>query len=89
MGTGSNDIRPFVLATQVAWDDVVDGQVGGMAAAVLAGEIIPAEHFPAGQLDADSRTGNHFFQPDDGRQGVTARDRFYLAPAVQDKRSLL
>ena len=48
-----------MLASTLARDDVVDGQVGRFAPAILAGETITPEDFVLGQLDAWARAVNH------------------------------
>jgi len=49
--TGRNHIRPDMSTLQMLGKHVVKGQVGGVASAILAGIIIPAEDLATGQLD--------------------------------------
>lgn len=62
---GCNDICPDMRSAEVFWQDVVDRQVSGMPPAVLAGVIIPAKYFPAGQLDFQAGAMDHLIQTDD------------------------
>ncbi len=64
---GGDDIIPDVFAPQVARNDVVDGQVQGVFAAILAGEVIATEDFTAGQLQSWPGTVHHVLQADNGR----------------------
>jgi hypothetical protein len=68
---------------------VVDGQVGQTPATVLTGKVIPSKHFSAGQFDPHTRPDYHLLQPDDGWQGVRARDSFHLSAAVYNQRGLV
>ena len=54
----------------------------------LAGIIVPAEDFPAGQLDPGTRPVNLFLQPDDGRTRQKLGDGVDVAATIQDHVSL-
>ena len=43
---------------------MVDGEVAGLASAILAGEIIPAENFFTVEFDDRAGTFDHPFQAD-------------------------
>ena len=43
---------------------MVDGEVAGLASAILAGEIIPAENFFTVEFDDGAGTFDHPFQAD-------------------------
>ena len=58
----------------MARDDVVEGQVVRLAAAVLAGVPIAGEDLAARQLDARSGPANLVLEPDD-RRGAEFRPR--------------
>lgn len=49
--TGRNHIRPDMFTIQMLGKHVVNSQGGGVAPAILAGIIIPAEDLATGQLD--------------------------------------
>ena len=45
--------------------DVVDGQLGSVFAAILAGVVIPAKNLGFGESDIGSGTFDHIIQADD------------------------
>ncbi len=85
MRAGSHQVGPHVLSSQVAWDDVIDGQVGDVLAAILAGVVIPSQHFPFGQLNPRARPVDHFFQADDGWARENLPYSLDLTAAIQDQ----
>lgn len=70
--------------TEMARDDVIDGQRGCMLTAVLANEIIPSQDLSLGQLDLRPRSFDHPLQADDRRDGISARYRLELAAPIQN-----
>ena len=40
--TGSNQVGPDMFTTQVAWNDMINGERLNMLATVLAGVVVPA-----------------------------------------------
>ena len=81
-GTGRNQIFPGMHASQVAWDDMINGQVADALAAVLACVIVAAQDFPLGQAYMLSRALNHVAQADYGWSGESARDSSYYSSPV-------
>src|SRR6266550_2409794 len=71
---GRDEVLPGVAAAAMARDDVVEGQVVRLAAAVLAGVPIAGEDLAARQLDARSGPANLVLEPDD-RRGAEFRPR--------------
>ena len=63
-----DEVLPGVAAAAVARDDVVEGQVVGLAAAVLAGVAVAREDLAPGQLDPRPRPPDLVLEPDDGRR---------------------
>jgi hypothetical protein len=57
-------------STAMARNDMIERQVIGSAAAILARECIAQEDFLPGELDASARSPNEADEPDDGRVGV-------------------
>lgn len=45
---------------------MVNGQIGGLATTILAGEAVSAENFFSGQLNHRSRTFNHVIEANYG-----------------------
>ena len=66
---GSNHIFPYMFASQVLRENMIQGKVKNTLSAVLAGIIIPAEDLPAGKLYSWTRAMNHLVEPDHGRSG--------------------
>jgi len=50
---------------KAARDNMVNGELGTILAAVLAGVIVAPQDFAPAQLDFPARSFNHPFQPDD------------------------
>jgi hypothetical protein len=85
-----DQVFPAVRAASVARNDVVNGQVGSLPAAILASVVVAAEYFTFVQLDVRARPVNDLFQADDrgpriAEPGQTAMDapgkkrsRFFL-----------
>ena len=65
-----DEVLPGVSATPMARNDVVEGQVVGLAAAVLAGMPVAREDLAAGQLDPRSRAADQVLEADDGGRAV-------------------
>ncbi len=86
---GSHNIRPHVGATHVTRQNVVDGEVGGLLSAVLAGIVVAAEDLAAGEADVRMRGVDHLLQADDGRDGVFGAGSVYDAPAVENQKSFV
>lgn len=87
--TSCYQVIPGVRSALVARHDVVDGQFGGLGAAILAGVIITAEDLCLGQLDGGARAFDHVLQADDGRGGVKLGNCFDIAAAVFDQPGFL
>lgn len=85
MWAGSHQVYPGVLSSQVAGDDMVDGQCSAMLPAVLAGEIVAAQHLALGQLDARTRAMNHLFETDDGGTRIDLPNCLNLAASIEDQ----
>lgn len=70
--TGRYHIGPYVLSSKVARDDVIDGQVMGFLAAVLAGEIVTPKDLTAAKSHPAARSVHHLPQADNrgAREGV-------------------
>jgi hypothetical protein len=71
----------------VARDDVVDGQVECVFAAVLAGVAIAPEYLAARQLNTLAGPLDHLFQADNGRAGKNGIDRPDFSSTVHHQRS--
>jgi hypothetical protein len=54
-----NDVQPGVRTANVAWDDVVDGEIIHLSAAILAGVAIAAQDLLAYQTNCRSGAVNH------------------------------
>ena len=65
-----DEVLPGVPAATVAGDDVVEGQVVRLAAAVLAGVPVAGEHLAPRELDPRSRAPDLVLQADDGGRPV-------------------
>ena len=63
---GGNHILPSVAAVLATGYHVVQSQVLGLLAAILAGEPVSQEHLFLGQLPGQERPFDHVDQPDDG-----------------------
>lgn len=74
-GAGRDDVIPDVLSPEMAWINVVDGQVSALPAAVLAGEIVASKHLASIEFHAQTWPMDHLLQADDGwaRDGVVNR----------------
>jgi hypothetical protein len=59
-----------------------------MPAAVLAGEIIPAEDFAPGELDMCAGPADHVLQPDDGWARESPRHGVDVSTTVRHEVSL-
>ena len=82
-GTGGDHIFPDMPAPEVSGEDMVNGEIGQVPAAVLAGKIIAAENFPAGHLELGARPISHLLQADDRRSGQDGIDRSNFPAAVE------
>jgi hypothetical protein len=63
---GRDHVRPHMLPAQVLGQDMVDGQGGVTAAAILAGIIIASKDFASSQFHAWARPMDHVLQADHG-----------------------
>lgn len=82
--TGGHEILPFMATTEMAWDDVIDGQRAGMLTAILADKVIAAQDLALGQLDLRARSLDHPLQANDRGHGIIIRHRLDLAAPIQD-----
>ena len=64
-GAGRDQIRPDMLPTHVARNDMIDRQVALALAAILAGIIVAPEKFAARELDTRTWPMDLRFQPND------------------------
>jgi len=62
---GGDQIVPGVAASQVAWDDMINGQLGSFFAAVLAGVIVPPEDLLLAEFDRRARAFDIEAEADD------------------------
>jgi len=67
---GRSHIGPNMPAAQVPRHNMINRQVVGMLAAVLAGFMVAPEHLLAGQFEVRSRSVNHVIQSYHRRAGV-------------------
>src|SRR4051794_226957 len=65
-----DQVLPCVAPTAVARDHVIEGQVVGLASAVLAGVAIACEDLAAGQLHARSWPTDLVLETDDGGRAI-------------------
>jgi polyisoprenoid-binding protein YceI len=63
MRAGRYDIRPNVLAAQVAWCHVIYSQIALALTAILASIIVAAKDLAASQLDVWTRPMDLVLQP--------------------------
>jgi hypothetical protein len=82
---GSNQVCPHMFTPQMAWNDMVHGKIRDMLTAVLAGVIIPTQHFSLGQLHLRAWSMDHLFQTNDGRARINLPHCLNLAPSIQDQ----
>lgn len=68
---------------------MIDGQVGGFLAAVLAGVMVAAENFSAAECDLQTRAVDHMRQADHGGQGKNIVGRMNISPAIEYQRGFL
>ncbi len=66
---GCHHIGPDVLTAHMPRRNVIDRQAAFAFSTILAGIIVAAKYFPAGQLDMRARPMNLVLQPDDRRTG--------------------
>ena len=64
MRASRDHIVPYCFSPKMAWNDMINGEIAGLAAAILTGEIIPAEDFFTVEFDDGSWTFDHPLQPD-------------------------
>lgn len=83
--TGRHDVLPDMPAAQTAREHVVNRQISGIVSTVLAGEIIPAQYFALGELDARPRPADHAFQADDRWPRIGAGNRLDNPTPVEDQ----
>jgi hypothetical protein len=83
--TRSNHICPHMFATQVFGPNMVNGQIAGMSSAVLAGILITAKDFPAGQFNLQARAMDHLIQTNDGGDGDILPDGLNITATVHDQ----
>ena len=55
---GADHILPVMLATSVSRDDMVQGKLAGLLAAILAGVAVAVENLKASQLSLAAGTFN-------------------------------
>ncbi len=68
--TGSDDVLPVRMSAPGPGDDMIDGQPLAALAAVLTGEVIPAEDVPLAEGDlSPTRDAHESLKTDDARQG--------------------
>jgi len=72
-GTGTDHILPYVRTLARAGDYVVERQVLGFGAAVLAAEAVAIEYGSPGKTPSDQRPLDHVDKPNHGRNGHTPR----------------
>lgn len=83
-GTGCNNVIPAGFSAKAPGDNVVDGQVTYLPAAILTGVIISTEDFFPRQLGDRPRAFDHVVESDDRWQGESLRDRVDDSPAIQN-----
>lgn len=86
---GGYHIGPLCFSTEMARDNVINGQVAQLPAAILAGEIIPPENLLARKLYNRAGTLDHPVQAYDGRQGKSSRNRVNDPASIQDQRCFI
>ena len=64
---GRHYIRPRVQSTQVARQDMINGQILDLPRTILACIIVASKDLTSGQFNMRARALNHVFQADDGR----------------------
>lgn len=69
-------------ASQVTGNDMIDGQITGVLAAVLAGVVVAAQDFPLGQSYVLPWALDHVTQADYGWAWESARDSSYHSSPV-------
>lgn len=65
--TRGRKVLPGVLPSHMSGQDVINGEVGGFFAAILAGVVIPTQDFPFRESQAGSRPLHHVHQTDHRR----------------------
>lgn len=68
MRAGCNHIVPSGFSPHMARDDMIDGEIGGLTTAILAGVVVSAEDFLAVEFDNGTGALDHSFKPDHGGQ---------------------
>jgi hypothetical protein len=61
---GANHVVPGVFSPQPTWNDVVQGKLLSLAAAILTGVLVTMEHFGPAQLLLVSGAINHIDEAD-------------------------
>jgi hypothetical protein len=69
-GTGSYEIFPGMQPAQPARDHVIDGEESEFLAAILAGELIPAQDLSFREAYCEARPLDHSIQADNRGPGV-------------------
>ena len=62
---GSHQIGPHMLASQMAGDDMVNGEIRHVLAAILASVVIATQDLTLGKFDARAGSVDHPFQAND------------------------
>jgi hypothetical protein len=58
-GTGTGQIVPPMLPSQVPWPDMVYGQLSALLAAVLTRVVVSSEYLLLAESDMRARSSNH------------------------------
>ncbi len=85
MWAGGHQVVPGVLASQVAWDNVIDSQGSRVLTTILAGVVIASQDLALGELDPWAGAMDHFFQSDNGWARVYLPNGLDLAASIEDQ----
>jgi len=80
---GCYDVQPGVRTANVAWDDVVDGEIIHLSAAILAGVAISAQNLLAYQTNGRSGAMDHLMQANDRRTGKVSLSSTHRTATIQ------
>jgi hypothetical protein len=81
--TSRYDIPPDVLSAEMARQNVIDGQIGGVFSTVLAGETVAAENFTACEFELRTGARDHLLKANDGWTGEDEVDRVNFSAPIQ------
>lgn len=80
--TGADQVLPGVLSTQVPRNDVVQGKLAGLFAAVLAGKLVTVKNLKTCQLGLQTGSPDHMGEPDYGGQREHIASGMNIAYAI-------